>query len=107
MKKLLRVSDRYPSISRPTRVRWTKELRQLIGEPDLIAGGVCFFTEEKFDAFDKLRTQRDGAKMNARTEAAKARYAKGVAHGPVEPEPPAKRKRGRPPKVRPEEHQAQ
>jgi hypothetical protein len=58
MPKLLRFQDRYP-VSRSTRARWLKD--PLLPEPDLIAGGVCYFTAEKLDRFDRLRTERERA----------------------------------------------
>ena len=59
MPKLFRFQDRYP-VSRSTRSRWLKD--PLLPEPDLIAGGVCYFAPEKLDLFDRLRTERERAK---------------------------------------------
>ena len=45
-KPAFRLQDRYP-VSRATRSRWLKD--PLLPEPDLVAGGVCYFTDEKKD----------------------------------------------------------
>ena len=58
MPRLLRFQYRYP-VSRSTRSRWLKD--PLLPEPDLIAGGVSYFTPEKLDRFDRLRTERERA----------------------------------------------
>ena len=72
MPKLLRFQDRYP-VSRSTRSRWLKD--PLLPEPDLIAGGVSYFTPEKLDAFDRLRTERERAERTTVKKAPKEELA--------------------------------
>ena len=86
---LLRFQDRYP-VSRSTRARWLKD--PLLPEPDLIAGGVCYFTPEKLDRFDRLRTERERAKRTVKP----LRGTKKETAPAMEPPAPTKRKRGRP-----------
>ena len=54
------------SVSRATRSRWLKD--PLLPEPDLVAGGVCYFTDEKLDLFDRLRTERERAKRTVKAQ---------------------------------------
>lgn len=86
---LFRFQDRYP-VSRSTRARWLKD--PLLPEPDLIAGGVCFWSEEKLEHFDRLRTARERAERTVKPLPG----TKKETAPAMEPPAPTKRKRGRP-----------